>query len=117
MSVKIKIDKLETILSKRKLQKNGDAQRFFTKKCAEYMNTYAPYKTGNMKDVEVVVNYDYIVYYADYAKEQYYNNQGKGYQGAYFGGKRGNRWDNRMKAYDMDQLTKDFAEYVGGRVK
>lgn len=112
-----KIDDTQKILLKRHLNKNGEAQKLFTKKVEEYSNVYVPFLTGNLKDSEVKVNTNNITYTASYAKKQYYNNAGLGKQGASNGGLRGKMWDRRCWIDHGDHIVKLIAEFCGGRVK
>lgn len=115
MGIRVKLSPVGTILAKRHLDDEG--QKYFSKKCNEFMNPYTPYLTGNLKDVEISVEEKKIVYKAPYAKKQFYTNAGMGYEGEAYGGPRGKQWCERMKADRMSDLTKDIAEYVGGKVK
>ncbi len=74
MNVRIEINSTNDILAKRKLQAGGPAQQLFTKECALCFNNYVPFKSGTLKDLDVQVNVDNIVYYAPYARKQYYEN-------------------------------------------
>ncbi len=112
-----KIDDTQKILLKRHLNKNGEAQKLFTKKVEEYSNVYVPFLTGNLKDSEVKVNTNNITYTASYAKKQYYNNVGLGKQGMNLGGLRGPRWEKRMWADRSNEIIKEVASFVGGKIK
>ena len=45
----------QKILLKRKLNRNGAAQVFFTKECAKEFNNYVPFLTGRLKDVMITI--------------------------------------------------------------
>lgn len=113
MGVKIQLDNNEKILSKRKLQKGGSAQVYFTKQCAKWMNNYIPYETGNLKDMNVEIGTDFVKYNAPYAKKQYYANKGLGKRNR--AGLRGKLWDKKMWNDKSKNIVKDLANYVGGR--
>ncbi len=81
MNVRIEINSTKDILAKRKLQDDGPAQQLFTKECALCFNNYVPFKSGTLKDLDVKTNVDNIVYYAPYARKQYYENKGNGIGG------------------------------------
>lgn len=115
MGIKLKLSPIGTILAKRHLDKEG--QKYFSNKCAEYMNPYVPFLTGNLKDVEVEIAQDKITYKAPYAAKQFYSNAGMGREGQSYGGLRGKQWCERMKADRMSDLTRDIAKYVGGKTK
>jgi len=40
MGIQIRMDSVDAILSRRRLQQGGQAQVFFTKECAKAMNNY-----------------------------------------------------------------------------
>lgn len=114
MGFKIQLDSKEKILSKRKLQKSGGAQVYFTKECAKWMNNYVPYKTGNLKDMNVEIGTNFVKYNAAYAKKQYYTNAGLGDRNR--AGLRGKFWDKKMWNDKSKDIVKDLANYVGGRI-
>ena len=113
MSVKIRLDSANKILAKRKLQKGGEAQIFFTKQCAKWMNNYVPFKTGRLKDMSVEMGVDYVKYSTPYARKQYYTNSGKGIKNR--SGLRGKLWDKRMWNDKHGRIIKSVADFVGGR--
>lgn len=113
MGVKINIDPTNKILGKRKLQKDGDAQIYFTKQCAKWMNNYIPFETGRLKDMDIEIGVDFVKYNAPYAKKQYYTNKGNGKKN--IAGLRGKLWDKRMWNDKRKAIVKDIASYVGGR--
>lgn len=114
MSVKIKMDSTSKILSKRKLNgKGSEAQIFFTKQCAKWMNNYVPFKNGRLKDMSVEIGTDFVKYDTPYAKKQYYTNKGNGTHG----GQRGKLWDKIMWIGKANTILKELANFVGGRDK
>lgn len=113
MSVKVNMDPANKILTKRKLQKGGKAQVYFTKQCAKWMNNYVPFDTGRLKDMNVEIGTDFVKYNAPYAKKQYYTNKGNGKKNR--AGLRGKLWDKRMWNDKKQTIVKDTANYVGGR--
>lgn len=115
--IKIKMDDTGKILLKRALNKDGQAQEFFTKQCAKWMNNYVPYEHGGLKDIRVMIEKDKVIYDSDYAKKQYYTNKGMGKQGTTIGGLRGKLWDKRMWNDNSDKIVKSVAQFVGGRTK
>ncbi|CUU45557.1 MULTISPECIES: minor capsid protein [Clostridium] len=116
MAVRIQLNTGE-ILRKRGLDKNGAVQRAFTQECAKEMNPYIPYRTGNLKDQDVKINVDSIEYSAEYAEEQYYENEGQGMNGTANGGIRGKQWDKRMWADQGEKIVKKMADMAGGKAK
>ncbi len=76
--VRINIDPTDKILLKRKLNRNGKAQKFFTSEVRRVADPYVPYRQGGLKNIQVQVYDDKIHYKAPYAKKQYYENKGYG---------------------------------------
>ena len=115
--VRIKMNPTQKILLKRSLNKNGEAQVFFTKECAKAFNNYVPYDTGRLKDMMVTLKSSSIIYSAPYAKKRYYRTSGLGKQGTRRGGKRGRLWDKRCWVVEGNNIAKSVADFVGGRSK
>lgn len=113
MSVKIKMDSTNKILAKRKLQQGGEAQIYFTKQCAKWMNNYVPFDTGRLKDMSVEIGNDFVKYNTPYAKKQYRTNAGNSKKNK--AGLRGKLWDKRMWIDKARTILKDLASFVGGR--
>lgn len=109
--VKIKMDNAGKILLKRGLNKDGQAQEFFTKQCAKWMSNYVPYEHGRLSRTNVTIEKDKVIYDSEYAKKQYYTNKGKGVQGTAFGGLRGKYWDRRMWNDRGNEIVKSVAEF------
>ena len=116
-TTKLVMNSTQKILLKRGLNKNGKAQEFFTKQCAKYMNNYIPFLTGRMKDMDVEIQTDKIIYSAPYAKKQYLTNKGTGKGGVSNGGLRGPFWDKRMWINRGNEIVKNTAEFCGGKAK
>lgn len=117
MNVKIKLNPVNKILSKRNLSKNGKAQAYFTNEVARQANPYVPFKSGGLKDKQVIVKVNSIEYNAPYAKKQYYNNAGFGKEGTAIGRLRGKMWIPRMWNDRGKDIVKSVAKLVGGRAK
>lgn len=115
MNVRIEINSTKEILAKRKLQDDGPAQQLFTKECALCFNNYVPFKSGTLKDLDVKTNVDNIVYYAPYARKQYYENKGNGIGGVNRNGQRGKLWDKRAWSDHRDEIINKVADFVGGK--
>lgn len=116
-TVKVNMDSTQKILLKRSLNKNGEAQVFFTKECAKAMNNYVPFDKGRLKDMTVELGNDFVKYNADYAKMQYYKNQGNGKSGTNKGGLRGKLWNRRMWVNKGNEIVKKVANYCGVKSK
>lgn len=117
MGVIIKADSIDKVLKKRGLEPNGKVQRFLTNEIAKNANPYVPYKDGGLKDKQVRIEPNCIIYYAPYARKQYYENKGNGKQGTNKGGLRGKRWIERMMADHKNQIAKSVAIFAGGKAK
>lgn len=116
-TIKIVMDSTQKILLKRGLNKNGKAQVLFTKECAKEFNNYVPFKTGRLKDMDIELQADKIIYSAPYARKQYYTNAGNGIGGTNRGGLRGKHWDKRMWISRGNEIVKSVADFVGGKAK
>lgn len=115
--MKVIMDNVETILAKRRLQKGGPGQIFFTKECAKAMNNFVPLQSGRLKDMNVEIGVDFVAYNAPYARKQFYANAGNGKGGENNGGQRGKRWDKKMWISKGSGIVKKVANFVGGRTK
>lgn len=102
----LELDSTDRILLKRKLNKNGQAQKFFTHEVRRHCDPYVPFKTGMLKNT-AVEHIDSIEYIQPYARRQYYENRGNGL--------RGPMWDKRMWADKGQQIIQSVAKYTGGR--
>lgn len=117
MKVKVKLDPIQEILLKRGLNKNGEAQVFFTKECAKEFNNYVPFLTGRLKDMNISMTTDSIKYSTPYAKKQYYTNKGNGKNGTSRGGFRGKLWDKRCWNDKGSSIVKNVAKFCGVKCK
>lgn len=114
--ITIKMNSTAKILARLKLNKNGEAQKYFTKQCAKYMNNFCPYDTGYLKDGSVQITTNQVIYNAKYARINFYSNRGNGKQGTSNGGNRGKRWDIRMWQQKGKIIIREVASFVGGEV-
>lgn len=113
--INVRMDSVDAILSRRRMQQGGPAQIFFSKQCAKEMNNFVPLKTGRLKDMSVEIGVDFVAYTTPYAKLQFYTNKGNGINGTNKGGIRGKRWDKRMWITKGSLIVKNVAKYCGGR--
>lgn len=104
--IRLEMDPADRILLKRKLNKNGEGQRFFTHQVRTISDPYVPFLNGPLKNTaqELV---DRIEYIQPYARRQYYENNGTGL--------RGKEWDKRMWADRGKEIVDATAEYCGGK--
>ena len=114
---KLVMSSADKILLKRGLNENGKAQEYFTKQCAKAFNNYVPLLTGRMKDMDVEIQTDKIIYSAPYARRQYLSNKGTGKGGVSNGGLRGPFWDKRAWVNNGNEIVKSVAEFCGGKAK
>lgn len=108
MKTQIKLDPMNKILAKRKLQKGGEAQIFLTNEIARLSDDYIPFRSEDLKNVKII-NSDNIHYTVPYAKKQYNTNAGAS------GGRRGKLWDKRMWSDKGKGVLKSVGNFVGGR--
>jgi hypothetical protein len=114
-TVKLQMDSTQKIMLKRYINKDGQAQRFFTKEVEKAMNPYVPWLTGNLKDASVTVHVADVTYNAPYAQIQYRTNTGMGKEGLSHGGLRGSMWDKRAWSARGSEIVRKVAVFVGGR--
>ena len=93
---------------KRKLNRNGDAQRFFTHEVRRLSDPYVPMQTGTLKNTAVEQT-DKITYPQPYARRQYWENRGDGI--------RGKQWEKRMWNARGKEIVQSVAKFTGGKAK
>lgn len=93
---------------KRKLNRNGDAQRFFTHEVRRLSDPYVPMQTGALKNTAVEQT-DKITYPQPYARRQYWENRGNGL--------RGKCWDKRMWNARGKEVVQSVAKFTGGKAR
>lgn len=116
VKITAKIDSVQRIAARRKLEKDGQAQRFFTHQFRRMADPYVPKKEGILKNT-AQESTSSITYVQLYASRNYYSNRGMGKQGTAKGGRRGKLWDKRMWADHGQELVDGVAAYVGGKSK
>lgn len=89
------------------------AQKYIDTEVVRHSDPYVPFRTGIMKKSGIsgtVIGSGIVEYTAPYARQQYYNNAGRGKEGvnALSGAKglRGKMWFERMKADHKDDILK-----------
>ena len=107
-NVRISIDSADQILLRRKLNKNGEGQRFFTHEVRRLSDPYVPRRTGIMKDT-AIEQVNKITYPQPYSRRQYYEHRGNGL--------RGSQWDKRMWADRGPEIVKATANFCGGKTE
>lgn len=114
MPVKMKPNSV--IIAELGLEPNGRVHKYFTKRCADYMDKYVPRRLGTIGGTlreTVTITTDEIIYSAPYAKIQYdgiiwgklvpedhYSTPGTGHH-----------WDERMKSAEMPKLVQDVEDH------
>lgn len=112
-SVKIQIDSSDRILLKRKLNKNGEGQRFFTHEVRRLSVPYVPHLSGKMEQTAIEQT-NRITYPQPYSRRQYYENAGKNRSKAPLAGK---QWDKRMWQDRGKEIVQATAKFCGGKAK
>ena len=119
------------------IEPDGRVQRYFQKRCKDYMDKYVPREDGNLRKNVDLSNPNLIVYQSPYAHYMYegkvmgpnipitengnitgwYSPKGKKkhYTGAsivYHTAGTGDHWDKRMVSADMNSLVKEVQDYI-----
>lgn len=110
MGFKLRFDDITQIEMRRKLGKDGEAQKFFTSEVARISDDYVPMRSGDLKNIKTVSQHQ-IRYTQPYARRQWYENKGA------TGGHRGKEWCNRAVIDHKDELFNSVARFCGGKVK
>ena len=71
MSVRVKMKPTSVIKANLGIQPNGPVQKYFTKRWADYMDKYVPYKEGGLAYDTRTIESDRIVYNSPYAHYMY----------------------------------------------
>lgn len=108
MGISIRIDPASKMLLKRKLNNNGEAQRFFTHEVRKISDPYAPMQSGTMKNT-AIEQVNKITYPQPYSRRQWFENKGNGL--------RGKQWVVRAWADRGADVVSSVAKFVGGRAK
>lgn len=69
MSVKVKMQPTSTIKAQLGINPNGVVQKYFVKKCADHMDKYVPFRTGQLAKYKIQGNL--IIYDQPYAHYMY----------------------------------------------
>ncbi|MEO1815333.1 MAG: minor capsid protein [Acetobacterium sp.] len=106
--VKINIDSSDRILLKRRLNKGGDIQKFFTHEVRRLSDKYVPMRQGPLKNTAIEKS-DEIQYIQPYARRHWFENKGKGL--------RGKQWCLRMWSDRGPEIVRSVAKKAGVKVK
>lgn len=100
------------------IEPNGKVQRYFTKRCKDYMDKYVPKDEGNLRTIVQILP-SKIVYEMPYARYQYYGVREDGSHRVqnYTTPGTGSHWDEKMVSIDMPSLVKEVQDYInrGGK--
>ena len=137
----VRINSLQRIKNRLKINENGQAQAFLTETCYKHMDKYVPSDTTNLR-TNVFIDKNSITYQSPYAHYQYNGIKyvdplyGKGafYNPKYgywsrpnvkkvSSGKRlnyhtagtGDHWDRRMISAEINEVVKEVQRFVGGK--
>lgn len=114
----IRINSLDKIKRRLKIDNNGAAQSFLTERCYSHMDKYVPMDKGNLRTI-VDINRHSITYESPYASYQYYGKRSDGSHVVknYTTPGTGPYWDKRMISAEMNQIVKEVQDFVnrGGK--
>ena len=140
--MKVKMKPTSVIVAELGLKPNGQVQKYFTKRCADYMDRYIPMNIGNLRN-QKDIGPNYVAYESPYARYQYYgkkmvmsNGKSAYYSPNYgFWSKKGEKktlteddliyhtpgtgdhWDERMWSVHKQDIIKEVQNYIkrGGK--
>ena len=112
----VKMQPTSQIKARLGIEPNGRVQKYFTKKCADYMDKYVPKDSGDLRTI-IDIQSDSITYEMPYARYQYYGVREDGTHQVqnYTTAGTGPYWDKRMVSAEMTDLVKEVQDYVGGK--
>ena len=100
------------------IEPNGRVQKYFTKRCADYMDKYVPMDKGNLR-INVDIKSDTITYESPYARYQYYGVREDGTHEVhnYTTPGTGTYWDKRMWSAEGQDVVREVQNYInrGGK--
>lgn len=108
----------EQLLQERGLQRGGMVQKHIDNECIKKMDKFTPLRSGKLKEAATlgtVLGSGKIYQATSYARQNYYHNAGRGTQGTAYGGLRGPKWFERMKAAHKGEILIEAAELCGAR--
>lgn len=112
--MRIRINPTAQILAARGIQRGGRVQTFIDNEVVRHSDKYVPMQSGTLKKaIGTVYGSGEVKYDTPYARQNYYENRGRGTQGTSNGGLRGRMWFERMKAVSL-QFILDGARRISG---
>ena len=116
----VKLNPTSQIKARLGIDPNGRVQKYFTKRCADYMDKYVPRRIGSeggsLREV-VDIQPNSITYEMPYARYQYYGVREDGTHPVrnYSTPGTGTYWDKRMVSAEMNDLVEEVQDYIGGK--
>ena len=108
----IKMKPTSVVKARLGINPNGKVQKYFTKRCADYMDKYVPYREGTLRQYKIEGNY--IIYEQPYARYQYYGARQDGTHVVkhYTTPGTGPYWDRRMVSAEMPNLIEEVQNEI-----
>lgn len=114
----VKINSLNKIKKKLKINDNGPAQAFLTQTCYKHMDKYVPKDEGNLR-TNVSITTNSITYESPYASYQYYGiREDKTHKvRKYTTPGSGPKWDKRMLSAEKREVIREVKNFIknGGK--
>lgn len=114
----VKINSLNKIKKRLKIDNNGPAQAFLTETCYKHMDKYVPMDEGNLR-TNVSITTNTITYESPYAAYQYYGmREDKTHKVKnYTTPGTGPKWDRRMLSAEKRDVIKEVKNFIkiGGK--
>ncbi len=114
------IKPVEQLLQERGLQRGGTVQKYIDNECKGKMAKFTPKRSGILiksANWRTIIGTGEIHQVAPYSRVNYYYNAGRGTQGIAYGGTRGPRWFERMKAFFGKLILAGAAQRCGAKPK
>ena len=114
----VRINSLNKIKKRLKIDDNGPAQAFLTETCYKHMDKYVPQRDGNLRTI-VSLTINTITYESPYASYQYYGRRKDKTHRVknYTTPGTGPRWDKRMLSVEKKDVIKEVKNFIknGGK--
>lgn len=112
----VKLNPTSQIKARLGIEPNGRVQKYFTKRCADYMDKYVPMDKGDLRTI-IDIQSNSITYEMPYARYQYYGVREDGTHEVknYTTPGTGTYWDKRMVSAEMNDLVEEVQDYIGGK--
>lgn len=114
----VRINSLDKIKKRLKIDNNGPAQAFLVETCYKHMDKYVPKDEGNLRTI-VDINSHSITYESPYAAYQYYGmrNDKTHKVKHYTTAGTGPKWDKRMLSAEKRDVIREVKNFIknGGK--